>query len=69
MLIKRRVGLVETTERKDIIVLLWTIIQLRDEYLETRNQGALDAVQVRNDIFHYFHNVNLSDLRESTFHG
>jgi len=44
-LTRRRVGMLESSERRDIIFLMWTIIQLRDEYVEAGNNEPQEHLQ------------------------
>ena len=43
---KRRVEMLESTDRQDLISLMWIILQLRDEYLEKQNKDAVEYLQV-----------------------
>ncbi|XP_023347096.1 uncharacterized protein LOC111715920, partial [Eurytemora carolleeae] len=44
-LTKRRVEMLESTDRQDLISLMWIILQLRDEYAEKLNKDAVEYLQ------------------------
>ena len=43
--------MLESTDRQDLISLMWIILQLRDEYAEKLNKDAVEYLQVNIYIY------------------